>query len=93
MTREALDDLVRHGHYRMERVPGNVLNAEQRASYLQATIELINDFGNFEVLILTDEQLERTLPLGVSWIVKRSPRKETPAELRRAQRDIPARRP
>ena len=77
VTREALDDLVRHGHYRMERVPGNVLNAEQRASYLQATIELINDFGNFEVLILTDEQLEQALPLGVSWIVKRSPRTQT----------------
>lgn len=77
VTREALDDLVERGQYTMERVPDNVLTAEQTASYLQATIDLIRSFHNFEVLILTDEQLEAALPLGASWIVKRSPRNQT----------------
>jgi len=77
VTREALDDLVERGQYTMERVPNNVLTAEQTASYLHATIDLIGRFDNFEVLILTDEQLEAALPLGASWIVKRSPRNRT----------------
>ena len=77
VTREALDDLIERGQYTMERVPDNVLTAEQTASYLQATIDLIRSFDNFEVLILTDEQLEQALPLGVSWMVKRSPRNQT----------------
>ena len=61
----------------MERLPGNVLTPEQAASYFQATIDLIRNFDNFEVLILTDEQLQQALPLGASWIVKRSPRNQT----------------
>ena len=77
VTREALSDLVERGQYTMERVPDNVLTAEQTASYLRATIDLIRSFDNFEVLILTDEQLEQALPLGVSWIVKRGPRNQT----------------
>jgi len=76
VTREALDDLIQHGQYTMERLPGNVLTAEQTASYLQATIDLIRTFDNFEVLTLTDEQLQQALPLGASWIVKRSPRNQ-----------------
>lgn len=72
VTREALDDLVRRGQYTMERVPGNILTAGQTASYLRDTIALIRDFRNFEVLLLTDEQLQQGLPLGASWIVKRS---------------------
>ena len=77
VTREALEDLVERGQYTMERVPDNVLTAEQTASYLRATIELIRSYDNFEVLILSDEELEQALPLGVSWIVKRSPRSQT----------------
>ena len=77
VTREALADLAEHGQYTMERVPDNVLTAGQAASYLQATIDLIRTYENFEVLILTDEELEQALPLGVSWIVKRSPRRQT----------------
>jgi hypothetical protein len=77
VTREALDDLVQHGQYTMERLPDNVLTAEQIASYLQATIDLIRNFDNFEVLILTDEQLQEALPLGASWIIKRSPLNHT----------------
>jgi transcriptional regulator with XRE-family HTH domain len=76
VTREALADLVQHGQYTMERVRGNVLTAEQTASYLQDTIDLIRSYDTFEVLILTDEQLEQALPLGGSWIVKRSPRNQ-----------------
>ena len=79
VTREALDDLVRHGQYTMERLLDNVLTEEQTASYLQATVDLIRSFDNFEVLILTDEQLQQALPLGASWIVKRSPRSRPPA--------------
>ena len=77
LTHEALDDLVQHGQYTMERLPDNVLTEEQTASYLQTTIDLIRSFDNFEVLILTDEQLQQALPLGASWIVKRSPRNQT----------------
>ncbi len=73
VTREALDDLAKDGQYTMERLPDNVLTAAQAASYLQTTIDLIRSFDNFEVLILTDEQLQQALPLGASWIVKRSP--------------------
>ena len=73
VTREALKDLIKDGQYTMERLPHNTLTAEQAASYLQTTIDLIRIFDNFEVLILTDEQLEQALPLGASWIVKRSP--------------------
>jgi len=72
VTREALDDLVEHGQYTMERLPDNVLTAEQTAAYLEATLELVRRFPNFEVLILTDSHLEQALPLGASWIVKRS---------------------
>lgn len=77
VTREALADLAEHGQYTMERVPDNVLTAEQAASYVRATIDLIRTYENFEVLILTDEELEQALPLGVSWIVKRSSRSQT----------------
>ncbi len=73
VTREALDDLIKRGQYTMERVPDNVLTAEQTASYLRDTIDLIRNHEKFEVLLLTDEQLEQGLPLGVSWIVRRSP--------------------
>jgi len=75
-TREALDDLVYHGQYTMERLVDNVLTTEQAVSYLQTTIDLIRSFDNFEVLILTDDQLQQALPLGASWIVKRSPRNQ-----------------
>lgn len=73
VTREALDDLVKHGQYTMERLADNVLTEEQAAAYIQATIELIRGFRNFQVLILTDDQLSQALPLGASWIVMRSP--------------------
>jgi hypothetical protein len=76
VTREALDDLIKRGQYTMERVPHNVLTAEQTASYLRDTIDLIRNHEKFEVLLLTDEQLEQGLPLGVSWIVRRSPRNQ-----------------
>ena len=77
VTREALNDIVEHGQYTMERLPDNVLTAEQASSFLQSTIDLIHGFDNFEVLIITDEQLQQALPLGASWIVKRSPRNQT----------------
>lgn len=73
VTREALHDLVEHGQYTMERLAGNVLTEEQAAGYLQATMELIRGFRNYQVLILTDDQLSQALPLGASWIVMRSP--------------------
>jgi hypothetical protein len=73
VTREALNDLVEHGQYTMERLADNVLTEEQTAAYLQATMELIRSFPNFQVLILTDDQLSQALPLGASWIVMRSP--------------------
>jgi len=82
VTREALADLAEHGQYTMERVPDNVLTAEQAASYLRTTIDLIRTYENFEVLILADEELQRALPLGVSWIVKRSPRSQAAASER-----------
>jgi hypothetical protein len=72
VTREALHDLVEHGQYTMERLAGNVLTEEQAAANLQATMGLMHDFPNFQVLILTDDQLSRALPLGASWIVMRS---------------------
>jgi hypothetical protein len=77
VTHEALNDLIEHGQYTMERLADNVLTAEQTTSYLHDTIDLIHRFDNFEVLILTDEQLQQALPLGASWIVKRSPRDQT----------------
>jgi hypothetical protein len=73
VTREALYDLVEYGQYTMERLAGNVLTEEQAGANLQATMELIRGFRNFQVLILTDEQLSQALPLGASWIVMRSP--------------------
>jgi transcriptional regulator with XRE-family HTH domain len=72
VTREALNDLVEHGQYTIERLPDNVLTRGQASDFLQAAIELARSFPNFEVLVLTDSQLEQALPLGVSWIVKRS---------------------
>ncbi len=73
VTREALHDLVEHGQYTMERLADHVLTKEQAAANLQATIELIRGFPNFQVLILTDDQLSQALPLGASWMVMRSP--------------------
>jgi transcriptional regulator with XRE-family HTH domain len=78
VTREALDDLVQYGQYTVEHLPDTVLTTEQTASYLEATIDLIRRYDNFQVLILADDQLEQALPLGVSWIIKRSPRSQPP---------------
>ena len=43
-------DFVDHGQYTMERLPDNVLTAEQASSYLQATMDLIHRFPNSKCL-------------------------------------------
>jgi transcriptional regulator with XRE-family HTH domain len=88
VTREALHDLVQNGQYTLERLSDNVLTEEQTASYLQTVIDLVRSYYNFEVLILTDEQLQQALPLGASWIVKRSPGNR-PASTERAWAFLP----
>ena len=55
---------------------------------LPTTIDLIRSFDNFEVLILTDDQLQQALPLGASWIEKRSPRNQA-ASLEQAWAFLP----
>lgn len=72
LTSEALAAIAVHGHYADQPTPVPLTPA-QRGGYLAELRRLLLTHPSFELAIISDAALARSLPLGASWWVKRGP--------------------